>query len=42
VLTRRFGLGKASFFGDWTLPVAALLLLGVWVATVRLLARELT
>ena len=33
----RFGLGKASFFGDWTLPVAALLLLGVWVAIVRLL-----
>jgi hypothetical protein len=42
VLSRRFGLGKASFFGDWTLPVAALLLLGVWVVTVRLLARELT
>jgi hypothetical protein len=41
-LTRRFGLGKASFFGDWTLPVAALLLLGAWVATVRLLVRELT
>jgi hypothetical protein len=41
-LTHRFGLGKAGFFGDWTLPVAALLLLGVWVAAVRLLARELT
>jgi hypothetical protein len=40
-LTRRFGLGKASFFGDWTLPVAALLLLSVWVAAIRLLAREL-
>jgi hypothetical protein len=41
-LTRRFGLGKASFFGTWTLPVAALLLLGVWVGAVRLLLRELT
>jgi hypothetical protein len=41
-LTHRFGLGKASFFGDWTLPVAALLLLGVWVGAIRLLLRELT
>ncbi len=41
-LSERFGLGKATFFGDWTLPVAALLLLGVWIATVRLLKRELT
>lgn len=40
-LVSRFGLGKAYFFGDWTLPAMALLLLGVWVATVRLLAREL-
>ena len=40
-LSRRFGLGKASFLGAWTLPVAALLLLGVWVGTVRLLVREL-
>jgi hypothetical protein len=38
-LTRRFGLGKAPFFGSWTLPLAALLLLGVWVATLRLLLR---
>jgi hypothetical protein len=35
-------LGKASFLGEWTLPVLAVLLLGVWIATVRLLARELT
>ncbi len=41
-LDRRFGLGKASLFGDWTLPAMALALLGVWIATVRLLARELT
>jgi hypothetical protein len=41
-LTHRFGLGKASFFGDWTLPVAALLLLAVWGAAVRLLLREST
>jgi hypothetical protein len=41
-LSQRFGLGKASFFGDWTLGAAALALLGVWVATARLLRRELT
>jgi hypothetical protein len=41
-LARRFGLGKASFFGAWTLPVVALLLLGVWAGAVRLLLRELT
>ena len=41
-LSHRFGLGKASLVGDWTLPVAALLLLGVWAAAVRLLIRELT
>jgi hypothetical protein len=40
-LSTRFGLGKASFFGDWALLAAALALLGVWVATVRLLLREL-
>jgi hypothetical protein len=42
VLSHRFGLGKASFLGDWSLPVAALLLLSAWVGAVRLLARELT
>ena len=40
-LSERFGLGKASFFGDWMLAVAALALLGVWAATARLLWREL-
>jgi hypothetical protein len=41
-LDQRIGLGKASFFGDWTLPAIALALLGVWIAAVRLLAKELT
>jgi hypothetical protein len=41
VLSRRFGLGKASIFGTWTLPAVAALLLCVWAAAVRLLAREL-
>jgi hypothetical protein len=40
-LSRRFGLGKASVFGTWTLPLMALLLTAVWVATIRLLKREL-
>ncbi|HTR89998.1 MAG TPA: hypothetical protein VMG62_07810 [Solirubrobacteraceae bacterium] len=41
-LSERFGLGKATFFGDWTLAAAALALLGVWIATARLLWRELS
>jgi hypothetical protein len=41
VLDRRFGLGKASFFGNWTLVVVALALLAIWIAVIRLLAREL-
>jgi hypothetical protein len=41
-LSRRFGLGKSPVFGDWTLALAALALLGVWVGAVRLLVRELT
>jgi hypothetical protein len=41
-LGERFGYGKAPLFGGWTLIVLALALLGVWVATVRLLMRELT
>jgi hypothetical protein len=40
-LSTRFGVGKAPIFGDWTFPVMALMLLGAWVATVRLLSREL-
>jgi hypothetical protein len=42
LLARRFGFGKAPFFGTWTLPLVAVLLLFVWIATVRLLARELS
>ena len=42
MLSRRFGLGKSPIFGDWTLPIAALALLGVWIGAVRLLVRELT
>jgi hypothetical protein len=37
----RFGLGKASFFGDWTLPAVALALAGVWAYALWLLVREL-
>lgn len=40
-LVERFPLGKAAFFGPWLLPLAALALLGLWVASIRLLAREL-
>ena len=40
-LDERMGLGKATFFGDWTLPALALALAGVWIAAVRLLVREL-
>jgi hypothetical protein len=38
-LDTRFGLGKAPFFGDWTLPVLALLLAATWVAAIRLILR---
>jgi hypothetical protein len=40
-LSRRMGFGKALFFGTWTLPVAALLLLSLWIGVGRLLIREL-
>ncbi len=39
-IDRRFGLGKAGFFGTWTLPLCAILLLGAWAAALRLLVRE--
>ena len=41
-LDQRFAYGKATFFGAWTLPVMALLVLVVWIGAVRLLGRELT
>jgi hypothetical protein len=41
VLDHRFGLGKASVFGDWTLPAAGLAMLGLWMAAIRLLTHEL-
>jgi hypothetical protein len=41
-VARRFGLGKAGIFGTWTLWALVALLLGLWVAVVRLLARELS
>jgi hypothetical protein len=41
-LSRRMGFGKALFFGTWTLPLAALLLAGLWIGVGRLLVRELT
>jgi len=36
VIDRRFGLGKAGFFGDWTLPACVLLLLVTWAVAIRL------
>jgi hypothetical protein len=41
VLDLRFGLGKSSLFGRWTLIAAFALLVLVWVGTIRLLLREL-
>jgi len=38
-IATRFGIGKAGFIGAWTLPFAALLLLAVWVVTIRLLLK---
>jgi hypothetical protein len=40
-LAHRFGLGKAPLYGDWTLPLCTLMLLGVWIGAVRLMLREL-
>lgn len=39
-LAYRFGLGKSSLFGDWTLPCATLLLAAAWLLALRLLTRE--
>jgi hypothetical protein len=40
VVAQRFGLGKASLFGPWTLPLLALVLAGLWLAAVRLLLED--
>jgi hypothetical protein len=40
-LFRRFGYGKAAFFGAWTLPACIAALAAIWLLTARLLAREL-
>ena len=37
----RFGLGKSTIFGDWTLPVLVLAALALWFGAIRLLIREL-
>lgn len=39
-ISERFGRGKSAFFGTWTLPLCALALAALWVAALRLLARE--
>ena len=41
VLDLRFALGKSSFFGSWTLPFVAVLVLLVWIAAIALIWREL-
>jgi hypothetical protein len=41
VLDLRFALGKASFFGSWTLPFVAVLVLLLWIAAIALVWREL-
>jgi hypothetical protein len=41
LLDLRFGLGKAPFFGRWTLAAVLVLVLIVWAGTLRFLAREL-
>lgn len=40
VVAQRFGLGKTAAFGTWTLPLVALVVLGLWVAVVRLLLAQ--
>ena len=40
VLDKRFGWGKAPFFGTWTLPFVAACALVLWVGALGLAARE--
>lgn len=39
-VAHRFGIGKAAFFGDWTLWAALALMAGAWVAALRLVLRH--
>ena len=41
-LARRFGLGKSTLIGTWTLPALAVVFVALWAATIRFLWRELT
>jgi len=41
VVSTRFGLGKSTLFGGWTLAAVAALVLLLWAAVARLLLREL-
>jgi hypothetical protein len=41
LLGERFHFGKSPLFGSWLLVVCALLVAGVWAASLRLLGREL-
>jgi hypothetical protein len=40
VIDERFGLGKAGFFGDWTLPACVVLLAAAWALAIGLLVRD--
>jgi hypothetical protein len=40
LIAQRFGWGKASLVGTWTLPLLALVVAGLWFASIRLLLRE--
>lgn len=40
-IARRFPIGKVSFLGAWALWACAAVLLGAWIAALRLLLREL-
>jgi hypothetical protein len=40
-IAHRFGLARANPIGAWLLPLAALILLAAWAATVRLVLREM-
>jgi hypothetical protein len=39
-ISRRYAVGKVSLAGAFTLPILAIVLLGMWVAAIRLILRE--